>query len=79
MRLALFVRKWGLFVVLGFAGFGGGCGPEAAPSISAQESAEHKAKTKAAHQEIRDNAKKAQAEAKQQAGATRKEAHHKGG
>jgi hypothetical protein len=75
MQLARFVRTLGLLLVLGLAGFGGGCGP-GTPTAADQQKAEEIGKDhRGRHEELKAAAKKAQAEGSKFEG---KGARHRG-
>jgi hypothetical protein len=65
MPFARYVRTFGCLLVLGLAGFGGGCGLGSQAPVDQQREAQIKASKKAAHQQI-------QQEAAKQQGASRK-------
>ena len=71
MRIARFVRTLGLLLVLGFAGSGAGCGLGSEASVDQEKQTQIREAKKASHQQIKDDARKAQDAAKQQ-GAMRR-------
>jgi hypothetical protein len=75
MRPARFVRTMGLLLALGLAAFGGGCGPGTADPLSREESEQIRESKKSAHQQLKAEAKKVQAEVKRQTAAQKKGAH----
>jgi hypothetical protein len=81
MRIAQFVPTFGLLVVLGLAGLGGGCSSGSTP-MAKEDSEKLRESRKGAHQQLKE-AKKAAAkqieEERQKLGALRKGAHGRGG
>jgi hypothetical protein len=77
MQLARFVRRSAVLLVLGLAGFGGGCGSGSATPVDQERENQIKASKKAAHQDLKSDIKKGQDALKQQ-GASRKDAHRRG-
>jgi hypothetical protein len=71
MRIAWFVPTFGLFVVLGLAGLGAGCGRGSAP-LSEEDSEKLRVSRKGAHVELKEGlkaqAQKIQEERQQQSG-----------
>jgi hypothetical protein len=60
MPFARFVRRSWLVLALGLAGFGGGCGSgQGQHPVTKEEDARIREDMKSAHQQIRDDAKKA--------------------
>jgi hypothetical protein len=71
MQLARFVRSLGVVLVLGIAGFGGGCGPGSQGPTGQERQVQIRGSKKAAHQQIREDAQGGRRGANQQ-GALRK-------
>jgi hypothetical protein len=69
-RLMQLVRTLRLVLVLGLAGFGGGCGPGASGPISQEEGTQIKESKKKAHQQAKEEDVKTQ--------ATQRRAAHRG-
>jgi hypothetical protein len=67
MPIARIVRTLGLPLLLGFAGFGGGCGPES-PTLTEEENQQIKASHKATHDQLKETIDKSKAAAKTQKG-----------
>ncbi len=65
MPIARIVRTLGILLVLGLAGFGGGCSPES-PNLSEEENQQIKASHKATHERLKENAEKAKEASKTQ-------------
>ena len=66
MRLARFVRTFGLLLVLGMAGFGSGCGQGSSTPISREEDTQIRESKKQVHRQGRGDARKAQEDLKTQ-------------
>jgi hypothetical protein len=58
MQLARFVRTLGHLLVLGLAGFGGGCGPQSSAPISQEEGSQIKESKKQAHKQVTEDAQR---------------------
>jgi hypothetical protein len=66
MQLARFGRTLGLLLVLGLVGFGGGCGPGSSTPVSKEDSQKIKQTHSGIHQQLKEDAKKNQAELRKQ-------------
>jgi hypothetical protein len=74
MQLKSCLRTLGLLAVLGLAGFGGACSPGSQSTVQ-EKSDQIRESNKAAHQQAKADARKIQADVKNQQGAQRKGAH----
>jgi hypothetical protein len=60
MRTARLVRTSGLLLVIGLAGSGGGCGVGSQPTVDQEKQVQIRESKKAAHQRIKEDARKGQ-------------------
>jgi hypothetical protein len=78
MQLARFVGTLRLLLVLGLVGFGGGCSSETMDPMGQEESEKVRDSKKKSHVQLKEEAKKIQAQEERQQGAGRKGAHRRG-
>jgi len=76
MQLAWFVRRLGHLLLLGLAGFGGGCDPKSSDSINQGNDTQIRESKKQTHRQVKEDAQKTREDLKTQ--STQKRAAHRG-